>query len=114
MNKLPLFSCLGALAAGLYTAYVDFNATQVQAPLLVILVSSFLLGMIYGRLGWLWALMVAGCLTGAHLLAPHFGILPRDGGHIGNPLSLMVLAVPAAVSAYIGAGVRWIVARNGP
>lgn len=112
MNKLALLSCFGAVVAGLYTAYVDFHATEVQAPLLVILISTFVLGMLCGRLGWLWALIVAGCLTGAHVLAPQFGIFPRDGGHIGNPLSLMILALPAAISAYAGAGVRWIVGHS--
>lgn len=111
MNKLAV-CCLSALAAGIYTAYVDFHATEVQAPLLVMLVGSFLLGIIYGRLAWLWAFILAGCLTGAHLLAPRFGILPRDGAHIGNPLSLMIVALPATVSAYFGAGFRWFVRRS--
>ena len=113
MSKTVLFSCFGALAAGLCTAYVDFHATEVAAPLLVIVVSTFILGIIHGRLGWVWALIVAGCLTGAHLIAPHFGVSPRDGGHIGNPLSLLIVALPAALSAYFGATLRYVFRLSG-
>ncbi len=113
MKRAVLFPCLGATAAGLFTAYVDFHATEELATLLVIVVTTFVLGILYGRLGWLWALIVAGCLTGAHLIAPHFGIYPRDGGHIGNPLSLMVVALPAAISAYSGAALRRIARPRG-
>jgi hypothetical protein len=97
---------IGVLIAGFCTAYVDFHAIEETATLLVLIVSTFAAGFAYGRLGWLWALIVAVCLTGAHWIAPHFGILPRDGEHIGNPLSLMIVALPASVSAYLGAGLR--------
>jgi hypothetical protein len=110
MNKAALFSCVGALAAGLYTAYVDFHATEVSATMLVVVSTSFVLGFLYGRLAWLWAVIIAGCLTAAHVLAPSlrlwFGISPRDAGNIGNPLSLMIVALPAALSAYFAAGIR--------
>lgn len=108
MNKTAFVASVFAFAAGLYAAYVDFHATEELATLLVIVVPTFLLGILYGRLGWLWALIVAACLTGAHIIAPYFGVFPRDGTHIGNPLSLMILALPAAVSAYFGAGVRFL------
>ena len=109
MNKTVLFSVFGALVAGLCASYLDFHAMQVQAPMLVIFGATFLLGILYGRFAWLSALIVAACLTLSHVIAPHFGISPRDPqetAHIGNPLSLMIVALPAAVSAYIGAGFR--------
>lgn len=106
MDNLLFVGCGGALAAGLFTAYVDFHTTEVVPTLLVILTSTFVLGTLYGRLGWLWALIVAGCLAGAHVLAPRFGMIPRDAGHLGNPLWLMILSIPAAITAYVGAGLR--------
>lgn len=107
-----MWPALAAIAAGVYTAYIDFHATEVTPTLLAIVITAFTLGVACGRLAWLWALLLAATLTSAHLLAPLFGILPRDGGNIGNPLSLMIVALPAAVCSYLGAGLRSLTTTN--
>jgi hypothetical protein len=108
LSAAATLSCFGVFAGGLFAAYVDFHATEVQATMLVVLATAFAFGAIYPRGAWLWAMLVPFCLAASHWIAPRFGILPRDAGHLGNPFYLMILAVPAAASSYLGAGLRWI------
>ncbi len=107
MSTTAIIATLAAVAGGLFAAYVDFHATEVQATMAVILATSFAAGAICPRLAWLWALLVAACLTASHLIAPRFGIHPLDAVH-GSSLSLMLVALPAGVSAYLGAASRWV------
>jgi len=53
-----------AVVCGCCAAYVDFHASQVQATLLVLLVSGFALGCFKRRPAWLPALIIAALLPG--------------------------------------------------
>src|SRR5581483_4743020 len=88
MSAIAIISLTSAIAGGLFAAYVDFHNNEVRAPMLVILVTTFLLGAAYPRLAWLYALLVAICLTAAHLIAPTFGIQPLYPSS-SSPFSLL-------------------------
>jgi len=89
-----------AVGFGLYAGYVDrHNATEVYPTLMVVLVGSFILGLIQPAHAWRWALIVGVCVP---FLGPISGlpsriITPGDWG------ILAVVLVPGFIGAYLGA-----------
>lgn len=101
-----------AMAVGLFAAWVDFHNNEPQAPMLVIVIGSFILGAIRPHQAWLWGLIIGLCMPAAHLIGPHIGMHPIDAGTAGTTsgaLSLIVLAIPAIICAYLGAGFRKLI-----
>lgn len=70
--------------------------------MLVILVVTFLTGMILPGKAWLWAIIVALCLPGVYLLASGLGYQPKSPASPGWYASLLAL-IPAFIGAYTGA-----------
>jgi len=96
---------LVALGFGLFAAYVDFNNDEVQAPVLVVLVASFILGVAQPRQAWRWPLIVALCLPLTREIAPLFGLYPKLPATPNNFATLLAL-IPAFIGAYSGVAVR--------
>lgn len=100
-----------AIVAGGFASYVDFHATEVQAPLLVLIAVNLLLGVAALRGTWRRALMVAALLPVIHLAAYAFGEEVSARGH--PCLSRLMMFGPALVASFLGAyaGVffRWVV-----
>jgi hypothetical protein len=113
-----------AVVCGCGAAYVDFHASEVQATLLVLLVSSFALGCIKPRRAWLSALIMAALLPGVHVTVFAFRSSETSQGH--PYLSRLMMLLPALVASFVGAclGVflrfiahqvsQWIEGSNGP
>jgi len=111
MNKYLIWVCLIlALAGGIFGGWVDFNNDEPQAAVLVILVLTFLLGMIQPRIAWLWAIIVALCLPAVYLVATSLGYQPVSPPSPGWYASLLAL-IPAFIGAYAGALGRVILNR---
>jgi len=109
MKKCLVWLCLIlAFAGGIFAGWVDFNNDEVQAAVLVILVVTFLLGMIIPSRAWLWAIIVALCLTGVYLLAHRLGYQPVSPPSPGWYASLIAL-IPAFIGAYSGALARFAI-----
>ncbi|HMF77194.1 MAG TPA: hypothetical protein VK604_16165 [Bryobacteraceae bacterium] len=106
MRRRSVFALSVAVLGGLFATYIDFRQTEVQSTILAVLVTALVAGAIDSRLAWLTALLVPACLAAGYSILPHFGISPAEDCSLGSPRSLMVLAVPAALSAYAGAGLR--------
>jgi hypothetical protein len=103
MNKLLTWVCLIlALAGGMFAGWVDFNNDEPQAAVLVILVVTFLLGLMRPKLAWLWAISVALCLPAVYLVASSLGYRPVSPPSPGWYASLLAL-IPAFIGAYLGA-----------
>jgi hypothetical protein len=103
MNKYLLWVCLTlAFAGGIFAGWVDFNNDEPQAAVLVILVVTFLTGLIFPRKAWMWAIIVALCLPGVYLLARGLGYQPVSPPSPGWYASLLAL-IPAFIGAYSGA-----------
>ena len=105
---LPWVCLILALSGGIFAGWVDFNNDEPQAAVLVILVVTFLLGLILPRKAWLWAIIVALCIPGMYLFARSLGYQPVSPPSPGWYASLLAL-IPAFVGAYAGALGRVIV-----
>jgi hypothetical protein len=108
MKKYLVWLCLIlAFAGGVFAGWVDFNNDEPQAAVLVILLVTFLTGLITPRKAWLWAIIIALCLPGVYLLASGLGYQPVSPPSPGWYASLIAL-IPAFIGAYSGALVRVI------
>jgi hypothetical protein len=109
MKKYPVWLCvILAFTGGIFAGWVDFNNDEVQAAVLVILVMTFLLGMVEPRRAWLWAIIVALCLPGFYLVAVGLGYQPVSPPSPGFYGSLIAL-IPAFIGAYAGALARFVI-----
>ena len=103
MNKFLTWVCLiFALTGGIFAGWVDFNNDEPQAAVLVILVVTFILGLIQPRKAWLWAIIVALSLPAVYLFARSLGYQPFSLPSPGWYASLLAL-IPAFIGAYAGA-----------
>ena len=111
MNRYLTWICLAiALAAGVFAGWVDFNNDEPQAAVLVILVVTFVLGMVQPGKAWLWAIIVSLCLPGVYLLAHGLGYQPVSPPSPGWYASLLAL-IPAFIGAYAGVLLRMLVKK---
>jgi hypothetical protein len=109
MKKYLDWICLIlALTGGIFAGWVDFNNNEPQAAVLVILMATFLLGLIEPRLAWLWAIIVALSLPSVYLVATNLGYQPVSPPSPGWYASLLAL-IPAFIGAYSGALGRVII-----
>jgi two-component system LytT family sensor kinase len=95
-NSQQLAAVIGALVAGSVIGWLDLSATDVQGPLLLIMLGAFILGM-SGRLApWLAGILIGVGVVGAHLVAWAVGAASDAG--FGSIISV----VPAIGAAYAG------------
>jgi hypothetical protein len=99
-----------ALSGGIFAGWVDFNNDEPQAAVLVILVVTFLLGLLQPRLSGLWAIIVGLSLPAVYLVATKLGYQPASPPSPGWYASLLAL-IPAFIGAYSGALGRVIMNR---
>ena len=89
-----------AILAGTFAAYVDFHATEVQATLLVLMATTFVLGYAAPKGAWRWALIIAALLPAMHLAS-----VVLHGGHSNERhpyFSRFMILVPASVACFTG------------
>ena len=114
MKRYLTWICLAiALAAGVFAGWVDFNNDEPQAAVLVILVVTFLLGIVQPGKAWLWAVIAAVCLPGVYLFARALGYHPVNSPSPGWYASLLAL-IPAFIGGYAGTLVRMLAAKAMP
>lgn len=97
-----------SIAGGAFAGWVDFNNDEPQAAVLVILVVTFLTGLIFPRKAWLWAIIVTLCLPSVYLLASRSGYLPVSSPSPGW-YAMLIALIPAFIGAYLGALARVII-----
>jgi len=92
-----------ALGAGLLIGYGDLNAKEVQGTVLIILVLTFLFGVLLPRHAWRWALLIG---LGVPLINWGGLIFGYHGLPTGLPwhLDTLIALIPAFIGAYCGVG----------
>ena len=94
---------LAAVAAGVFAAHVDLHNDDVQATVLILSVSGFVLALIRPRVAWVCAAILGVCIPLAHLHARIMGtVLPYE---LSLPATLLAF-IPAFVGAYAGVWLR--------
>ena len=104
LQSLGGMLCLAAaLGFAMYATYVDrHNVTEVYPTLMVVLVGSFILGILRPRSAWRWAILIG-------LGVPFFGPLPALPARLASPgrwAMLAVLLIPGLIGAYTGSILR--------
>ena len=94
-------SLILTLALSALTGYVNVTASEVQAPMLCILLFSFVTGLLQPRGAWRWAALIglsipASTFIGLAINFPFVDAPPRF------PITLAVLVIPALIAAYLG------------
>jgi hypothetical protein len=106
INKyLPWICLVLALAGGIFAWWVDSRNDEPQAAVLVILMVTFLSGLLVPQRAWLWALITGLCLPVGYLLTRAAGYLPSTPLEPGWYASIIAL-IPAFIGAYVGALAR--------
>jgi hypothetical protein len=108
----------------LFLAWVDLTANEVQAPLGVAIVCSFILGLAQPRRAWRWALILSVGVSLAELLALVTGFEPpaiihsqavHPAAHLtfgmSNVYESLFLLIPTTLAAYGGAVLRKLAGR---
>ena len=102
---------IAAVLVSALLGYVNLHNDEVELPLAILLVTSFLLGLVRPRFAWLWAAIVALSIPVSSLLSLKIGVYyPRRPGHpyscepttLTNAISTSVLLVPALLSTCAG------------
>jgi hypothetical protein len=106
MNKyLPWICLVLSLVGGIFAWWVDSRNDEPQAAVLVILMVTFLAGLLVPSRAWLWAIITGVCLPVGYLLARALGYLsaaPLEPGWYASAIAL----IPAFIGAYLGALAR--------
>ena len=100
-----------AVAAGAAAGYVDLHNDEVQATVLVIVVSAFLLGAAKPRRSGVIGAIIGLGIPAAHLYARATQmVLPYETSWVWTFLAL----IPALVAAASGAAARWLLSGKQP
>ncbi len=103
MKKYIGWICLLiALCGAVFVGWVDFHNDEPQAAVLLILVLTFLLGILLPARAWLWAILVALGIPGMYFVLRALGYQPVSQPSPGWYASLLAL-IPAFIGAYAGA-----------
>ncbi len=100
LNRTEAAGSFAAILAGSFAAYIDFHATEVQATLLVLIATSFMLGYVVPKGAWRWALIIAALLPTIHLAS-----FVLHGGHSNERhpyFSRFTILLPASIACFIG------------
>lgn len=101
MSRQSLIVLSLALVFSLLTGYVNVTATEVQAPLLCILLFSGLTGLLQPKGAWRWAALIGLSIPASTFvgLAINFHFVDAPPRY---PITLVVLVIPALIAAYLG------------
>lgn len=106
---------LAAILIAAALGYLNLHNDEVQAPLLILLVSGFLLGYIRPQGAWAWAMIVGLWIPLSSLLALKIGVFYAcRPGHpyscepmtASTAVTTSVLVIPALICAYVGVLLR--------
>lgn len=124
LQPVLILTVLLALAGAVFAAYIDLHASEVQAVVMVLLASGFILGALQPRRVLLWALILGIGVVLAEILAYSTGFVPlgymhSNAVHPGanyhpSPMSILQSAVSfifALIGAGVGAGFRAVLRR---
>ncbi len=105
MDKKSTFFCLLAFALGILAGYLDFHSKEVQGPVLILLVFTFVFGFALPCRAWRWALIIGGGIPLCHIVN---ALLRRPPPYPVEPnlFATCLAFFPAFMGAYMGAMLR--------
>ncbi len=105
---------ISAIAIAALIGYVDQHNDEVWAALILILPSTFVFGFLLPRRAWQWALIIGGSVFLAGVIGVTIGYAPPchpgldcPPPSFGRSIQALIALIPALVSAYVGAALRW-------
>ena len=94
--------CIGlAFVGGLYAGWIDFNQTEVQPTVLLLVVFGAVLGFAQPHRAWRWAIILGLCIPLGYLIFSGLGYKPAELPQPGVYASLIAL-IPAFIGTYGG------------
>ena len=102
LDKKSTFFYLPAFVLGLLVGYLDFHSKEVQGPVFILLVFTFVFGFALPCRAWRWALIYrrrCAPLPHSQRAAPASAALPCRA----NILATCLAFIPAFMGAYMGA-----------
>jgi hypothetical protein len=100
LDPIPTAPTLFAIVAGGFAGYVDFHASEVQATLLVLIATNFVLGCGAPQGAWRHALIIAALLPAVHVTVYALGNTAANHGY--PYLSRLMIFGPALVASLVG------------
>jgi hypothetical protein len=110
MKKFELFCWSLALIFCLVTGYINLHASEVQAPILTILVFTFLLGYLHPKRAWLWAIVLSLSIPLSFVIPPLLGY-PTPYQPSPNIFATLIALIPAFIGTYAGVLFRILTLR---
>lgn len=104
---------ISAMVIAALIGYVDQHTDEVLVTLILMLPSVFVFGFLLPRQAWQWAFIIGGSAFMASLIGLAIGYAPpchpgfECSPSIGQSLESLITLIPAFVSAYTGAALRW-------
>ena len=102
-----------AFAGGLFAGWIDFNQTEVQPTVLLLIVFGAVLGFARPYRAWRWAIILGLCIPLGYLIFSALGYKPAELPQPGVYASLIAL-IPAFIGTYGGALISKALASPGP
>ena len=94
--------CIGlAFAGGLFAGWIDFNQTEVQSTVLLLVVFGAVLGFAQPRLAWRWAIILGLCIPLGYLIFSALGYKPAELPQPG-PYAGLIALIPTFIGTYGG------------
>lgn len=96
----------------LVTGYVDMHASETLATLFCLLAFGLICGLLQPKGAWRWGLLIGSSvmLAAFYARATNFTVVDAPA----DPITLIVLVIPALAAAYLGAGLRYALAALRP
>lgn len=96
-----------ALAFGLIVGWLDLQVTEVVVPIVALLVSGLLAGLIRPKAAWRWALMIAAGAAVVEIAAVKFDWQTAEPVQLDFRVAMVEFAF-AMLGAYTGVFIRYI------
>lgn len=109
MDRRSIGLLLLAMLLGIYIGLVDFRSDEVQNAVLLIVIFTFLFGLLSPRRAWRWALAIGLGVPIVHYTAHWLGVPPRYPVQPGMSGCFLAL-IPAFIGTYLGVFVRSLLA----
>ncbi len=90
-----------AFSGGLYAGWIDFNNSEVQSTVLLLVLFGAVLGFAQPRRAWRWAIILGLCIPLSFLFFSALGYKSADLPQPGVYASLIAL-IPAFIGTYGG------------
>jgi len=101
MSRKSLLVLGFVLLAAVFTGLINLNSDEVLPPMVCLLTFSFVAGLLQPKGAWRWAVVIGLSICLSYFIG--FAIRYRVIDPPHQPITLVVLVIPALIAAYGGA-----------